>query len=166
MERGYGFDNSEVVNGIVINDSYIETLSKFSSNYLAKRYTYLVTFEDWSVRAFSRFKSEGKDCHLALLPASKDSIVQEFHKYGENSVCYNKKKHYFIIGLPIDTPLRKCEICSESLSDLIGLKNKILGIDKVYKKDVTNQLFSFEEAGWRYSICYVPDYKIFDILVY
>ena len=158
-------NNSEVVNGIMVNDSYIETISKFSSNYLARRYTYLVSFEDWSVRAFSRFKAEGKNRHLALLPASKDSVIQEFHKYGENGVCYNKKKHYFIIGLPIDTPLRKCEICSESLNDLIDLKNKILGVDKIYKKDVTNQLFSFEEAGWQYSICYVPDYKIFDILV-
>lgn len=163
-----GLINSDVVNHIIVNRSYIEMLRYCKSDLLFSRYTYLIDFENWVYKGFSLLKSKGKDCNYvtAILPDFQGNILNQFYKYkNKNGIYYNADNQYYFFRKPVYESLHKVEISSEPLTFLGKIRAYILRMKDGYKIDVTNELRFFEKDGYRYYIYYVMNYKVFDFLL-
>lgn len=160
--------NSPVINHTIVNRSYIDMLRFRKSNLLFSRYTYLIDFEDWVYEGFSLLKSNGKDRNYitAILPDSQESIIKQFDKYrNENEIYYNADYQYYVFREVINEPLYKVEISSEPLTYLGKIRAIMLGKKNSYTIDVSNDLRFFENAGYRYYLYYIMDYKVFNFVL-
>lgn len=157
-----------VYNHILINESNIQTLRELNKEYLSRRYTFQNKFEeDWIYTGFSLIKTNGADLFFvkAILPDSPDRIVDDFNIHNKNGIYHNKEKNYYIIGEETAKSLKKCKALSGPTTIFGKLRNKVLGINNLYKMDVTSLLRPFEYQGQLYYIFHEPDYEVFDLLV-
>ena len=161
--------NSDVINHTIVNRSYIDMLRFRKSNLLFSKYTYLIDFEDWVYKGFSLLKSNGKDCNYvtAILPDSQESVIKQFDKYKNgNEIYYNADYKYYVFRKAINESLyKKVEISSEPLTFLGKIRAMMLGKRNSYTIDITNDLRFFENAGYRYYIYYVMDYKVLNFIL-
>lgn len=171
--RAYAFKAYEYLNHCKVTDAVLENCNFQSdmrflkSNYLSRRYTYNLEFEDWVYWGYSVFRTNGEDSRYvsALLPASIETMLERYTKYNKDGIYFDDKNYIYLFRAPVNNPINKCYVLSEPLSSFGKIRNWLFKKEQTLKIDVTEKLGFFSNAGYIYYVLYQSDYKVLGLSI-